>query len=289
MPEAPVTIAALRRRITNQLRAGWGDDSAQRPALDAKLLVAHALGADAANLTLRDEEPVSAELVSIAEGFAHRRFRGEPVARIVGEREFWGFPFRLSPGTLVPRPDSETVVEAAVAEFRRRGMERATIMDLGTGSGCILLAVLSELAGAFGIGTDRSEDAVRTARGNAARFGLADRSAFIVADWTAGISGPVDVIVANPPYVDGDDLPDLPVEVIHHDPRLALDGGADGLDHYRSIVPELGRLLKPGGFAVFEFGYRQAAMFSDLARSHGWSSTLLRDLPGHDRAAVLTR
>jgi len=289
MTDAQLTIAALRRRIASQLRAGWGDDSAQRPALDARLLVAHALGADATNLTLRDDEPVTADLVEIAEGYARRRFRGEPVARIVGEREFWGLPFRLSPGTLVPRPDSETVVEAAVAEFRSRGIERPTLIDLGTGSGCILLAVLSELPGAFGIGTDRSEDAVRTARENAARFGLSGRSAFLVADWTAGIAGPFDAILSNPPYVDGDDLPELPVEVIHHDPRLALDGGADGLDHYRRIVPELRRLLKPDGFAVFEFGYRQAAMFSDLALAHGWSSRLLRDLPGHDRAAVLTR
>jgi release factor glutamine methyltransferase len=289
MAEAPLTIAALRRRIANQLRAGWGDDTAQRPALDAKLLVAHALGADAANLTLRDDERVADDIVLAAEALARRRFRGEPVARIVGAREFWGLSFLLSPGTLVPRPDSETVVEAAVAEIRRRGMERPAIADLGTGSGCILLATLSELPGAFGIGTDRSEDAVRTARRNAARFGLADRSAFAVADWTAGIGGPLDVILSNPPYVDGEDLPDLPVEVIHHDPRLALDGGADGLDHYRKIVPELGRLLKPRGFAVFEFGYRQAAMFSELALAHGWSPTLLRDLPGHDRAAVLTR
>lgn len=289
MPDAPVTIAALRRRIAGQLRAGWGDDSVQLPALDAKLLVAHALGADAANLTLRDDEPVAADLVEVAEGFARRRFRGEPVARIIGEREFWGLPFRLSPGTLVPRPDSETVVEAAVAEFRRRGIDRPVIIDLGTGSGCILLAVLSELPGAFGIGTDRSEDAVRTARENAARLGLSGRSAFLVADWAEGIAGPFDAILSNPPYVDGDDLPELPVEVIHHDPRLALDGGADGLDHYRRIVPELGRMLKPDGFAVFEFGYRQAAMFSDLAIAHGWSPTLLRDLPGHDRAAVLIR
>ncbi|MCW5713519.1 MAG: peptide chain release factor N(5)-glutamine methyltransferase [Bauldia sp.] len=289
MPDTIVTVAALRRQIANQLRAGWGDDSAQRPDLDAKLLVAHALGANAANLTLRDDEPVAAPLVEAALALARRRFRGEPVARIVGEREFWGLPFRLSPGTLVPRPDSETVVEAAVAEFRRRGTENPVIIDLGTGSGCILLAVLSELPGAFGIGTDRSEDAVRTARDNAARFGLGGRAAFLVADWAAGISGSFDAILTNPPYVDGEDLPELPVEVIHHDPRLALDGGADGLDHYRRIVPELGRLLKPGGFAVFEFGYRQAAMFSDLARAHGWSPVLLRDLPGHDRAAVLTR
>jgi release factor glutamine methyltransferase len=149
--------------------------------------------------------------------------------------------------------------------------------------------VLSELPGAFGIGTDRSEDAVRTARENAVRLGLSGRLAFLVADWAEGIAGPFDAILSNPPYVDGDDLPELPVEVIHHDPRLALDGGADGLDHYRRIVPQLGRMLKPDGFAVFEFGYRQAAMFSDLAIAHGWSPTLLRDLPGHDRAAVLIR
>jgi release factor glutamine methyltransferase len=212
------------------------------------------------------------------------------VARIIGEKEFWGMPFRLSPGTLVPRPDTETLVEAAIEAIRAAGLgdERLRLLDLGTGTGCILLAALSELPNATGIGVDRSADAVATATINAEQLGLSDRAVFRVGDWAEGIDGPFDAILSNPPYVEDGGLPELPVEVVGYDPRLALAGGEEGTDAHKAIIAELPRLLKEKGFAVLEFGHRQAALVAEIAAAAGFHMEVLKDLGGRDRAGFLT-
>ncbi len=286
-----ISVGALRRRMAARLRAAWGEDDPDRtPDLDARLLVAHLLGVDAATLILRDDDEAPPALVAGAKTIVERRIAGEPVARIVGEKGFWSLSFRLSPETLVPRPDTETVVAAALATLAAAGRTDAplSILDLGTGSGCILLATLAELPRAFGVGVDRDEGAVRTARGNAVRLGLGDRCAFLAGDWLAALSGRFDAILANPPYIRSSALPFLPVEVRRFDPALALAGGEDGLDAYRAIIPNLRRFLSPGGFAVMEFGPDQAVSLAALAAAAGLRTTIRQDLDGRDRAAIFT-
>ncbi|MGD9738338.1 MAG: peptide chain release factor N(5)-glutamine methyltransferase [Bauldia sp.] len=287
---ATVTIGALRRQLARRLSERWGQDTERTAELDAKLLLAHALGMDAARLTLCEHDAVAAPAAALAGSLIERRLRGEPVARIVGEKEFWGLPFRLSPGTLVPRPDTETLVKTALEAItvRRDRFEPLRLLDLGTGTGCVLLALLSELPNATGLGIDRSPDAVATAADNAARLDLSGRARFAVGDWAKGISDAYDVIAANPPYIEEAALPGLPVEVIGHDPRLALAGGPDGLEAYRAIIPELPRLLRPKGFAVLEFGPRQSAPIAGLASAAGMTAAFGNDLGGRERVAFLT-
>lgn len=289
---APMTVGAARRHLASRLRSVWGDaaNGDGTEALDARLLLAHALGVDPAELALREDAPVPPAVMAVAEAMIDRRMRGEPVARIIGTKEFWSLSFLLSPGTLVPRPETETLVEAALREIDA-GPGRAAplrLLDLGTGSGCILLAVLSELPNATGLGVDRSADAVETAAANAERLGVGARAHFVAGNWAEGIDGPFDAVLANPPYVVGADLPDLPVEVIGHDPRLALDGGQDGLDGYRAIIPELPRLLAPGGVAFLEYGPRQSGPIVALARAAGLAAKIGHDLAGRERIVRLT-
>lgn len=274
---------ALRRTRSALAAAGIAE-----AALDARCLVALATGADAAGLALRPETPLGPEGAALLGMVLQRRLAREPVGRIMGEREFWGLPFRLSPGTLEPRPDTEAVVEAALAAVPDRAAPRR-ILDLGTGSGCLLVALLSEWPQAFGIGTDRSLDAVRTARFNADRNGVGPRAAFMVGDWAAALGAPFDVVVSNPPYIPAPDIAGLAPEVSRHDPRAALDGGPDGLAAYRTIVADLPRLLRPGGIAVFEIGHDQAAGVGDLVAGCGLRLLRVRrDLAGRDRALVVS-
>jgi release factor glutamine methyltransferase len=193
------------------------------------------------------------------EDFARRRLGGEPVARILGTKEFWGLPLTLSAATLVPRPDTETVVELALEMLRATPAAKHAlrIADLGTGSGAILLALLSELPDATGIGTDISADAVQTAHNNAVDLGLADRADFIACDYAADLSGAFDLIVSNPPYIRSADIAGLAAEVRNFDPLAALDGGRDGLDAYRALIPQAARLLAPQGALVVEIGQGQ--------------------------------
>jgi release factor glutamine methyltransferase len=282
---AGLTIGALRRKIAERLRG-----SADNPALDARLLVAHALRRDPVTIPLVDDEPVAAGEEARATCYAGRRLTGEPVARIIGTKEFWGRDFLLSPETLVPRPDTETVVEAVLA-FVEAGPGRQAplaIVDLGTGTGAILLSLLDELPQARGLALDRSEGAVRTARTNAEKFGLGGRTGFVVGNWTTGLSGPFDVVVANPPYIESDAIAGLPVDVRRHDPHLALDGGKDGLEAYRLIISDLPRILAPGGAAFLEMGRGQGPELAKIAEKAGFSTKLRADLAGIDRVAVLT-
>jgi release factor glutamine methyltransferase len=250
------TVETARRALMARFKRASVDSA----DLDARILVGSVLGLDLTGLIAAAARILTDDESERLEGFARRRIAGEPAARIIGLKEFWGLPLRLSPATLVPRPDTETVVEAALeilrAEARRDSPLR--IADLGTGSGAILLALLSELPEAFGVGTDISVQALRTARDNARQLGFAARAAFLACDFAAALSGPFDLIVSNPPYIRSAHIASLDPEVRDHDPHRALDGGFDGLGAYRLIAPQAARLLAPDGALVVEVGHDQS-------------------------------
>jgi release factor glutamine methyltransferase len=261
------TVETARRALTARFKSG-GNESAE---LDARLLVGAALGLDLTGLITAALRLLTADEATRLEDFARRRLKGEPVARILGHKEFWGLLLKLSAATLVPRPDTETVVELALELLRADGAlnRPLRIADLGTGSGAILLALLSELPGAFGVGTDISEAALRTARGNARHLGLASRAGFVACDYATALSGPFDLMVSNPPYIRSADIAGLSIEVREHDPLLALDGGMDGLDAYRALIPQAARLLAPGGALVVEAGHGQSGEIQGLIDAAG--------------------
>lgn len=261
------TVEAVRRALTARLRSG-GIESAE---LDARLLTGAVLGLDLTGMIVAATRVLTEGESSRLTQFAQRRLAGEPVARILGEKEFWGLPLRLTPETLVPRPDTEAVVELALEMLRARRPSNCPlrIADLGTGSGAILLALLSELMEAQGFGTDISAGALQTATANAAQAGLADRATFIACDYACGLDGPFDLIVSNPPYIRSADIDGLAPEVRNHDPLAALDGGADGLDAYRTLIPLAARLLAPGGALVVEAGQGQSGDIEALMTAAG--------------------
>ncbi|MDI4663872.1 peptide chain release factor N(5)-glutamine methyltransferase [Xanthobacter autotrophicus] len=281
-----LTIGALRRQMAAALAAA----GVETPDLDARLLLAHALGYAPGDLLLRADAVVPPEAATMARAFAGRRAGGEPVARIRCRREFWSLDLHLSPDTLVPRPDTETVVEAALSALPDRDAPY-TILDLGTGTGAILAALLVELANATGIGVDRAEGAAATARDNLARNGLAGRSLVVVGDWGAALAGGFDLVVSNPPYITTSAMTELPAEVRLHDPHLALEAGADGLLAYRAITADLPRLLRPGGVAVLELGAGQEPEVAALVAAAGLAvaGPARRDLSGVPRALVACR
>jgi release factor glutamine methyltransferase len=265
-PLAGLTVEQARREVARRLAAA-SDDSAE---LDARLLVGHVLALDLTGMISAANRAVTADQLARIEAIARRRLAGEPVARILGYREFWGLKLALSPATLVPRPDTETVVELALEMLRENPARQGTrIADLGTGTGAILLALLSELHGAVGVGTDISQEALETARSNAARLGLADRTSFVRCDYALGLTGRFDLIVSNPPYIPSSDIAGLAIEVRDHDPAKALDGGLDGLDAYRALIPQAARILSPGAALVVEAGQGQAAPIEALLTAAG--------------------
>jgi release factor glutamine methyltransferase len=239
--------------------------------LDARTLVGAVLGLDLTGLIAAAPRPLTQDESLHLENFARRRLGGEPVARILGFKEFWGLSLQLSPATLVPRPDTETVVELALEIWRgeRRQNPQPRIADLGTGSGAILLALLSEIPEAAGVGTDISLAALRAASSNAARLGLASRAAFVACNYAAALSGIFDLVVSNPPYIRSAEIACLGSEVRDYDPRGALDGGTDGLDAYRALVPQAAGLLAPGATLVVEAGIGQSGHVEALIAAAG--------------------
>jgi len=261
-----LTIETARRALATRLQSA-GVESAE---LDARLLTSHALNLDLTGMIAAANRVLTAAESNRLEALASRRLAGEPVARILGQKEFWGLPFALSPATLVPRPDTETVVELALEMLRVRPANKPlSIADLGTGTGAILLALLSELPDATGIGTDISVEALEPATANAVLLGLATRANFIRCDYASALSGPFDLIVSNPPYIRTSDIAGLAVEVRDHDPQKALDGGPDGLDAYRALIPQAASILAPGGSLVVETGQGQAAQIEALMTAAG--------------------
>jgi release factor glutamine methyltransferase len=280
------TVEAARRALAARLKSA----AIESPDLDARLLTGHALGLDLTGLILAAQRQLSPDESARLEEFARRRLAGEPVARILGEKEFWGLPLQLSPATLVPRPDTETVVELALELLRAGGNldRRLRIADLGTGSGAILLALLSELPAAQGFGTDISQATLQTAGANAARAGLSDRATFIACDYAGGLAGPFDLIVSNPPYIRSADIDGLAPEVRNHDPLAALDGGADGLDAYRALIPQAAGLLAAGAALVVEAGEGQSVQIQALMTAAGLMPVIApkADLAGIPRAVA---
>jgi release factor glutamine methyltransferase len=250
------------------------------PRLDARLLLGHAAGLSREALLrdpgqVVDPAPYSALLA--------RRAAREPVALILGRQEFWSLLFAVSAATLIPRADSEAVIEAALAARPDRGRV-GRILDLGTGTGCLLLAALTEFPAAWGVGVDRAAEAAALAARNAAALGLAARAVFLCGDWDAALAGRFDLVLSNPPYIPGGDIAGLMPEVARFEPARALDGGADGLDAYRRILAALPRLLAPGGAAVLEIGAGQAEAVAALA---GQTVAFRADLGGIPRAMVV--
>lgn len=259
----------------------------EQAALDARLLVAEAAGCDTATLIGHPEAPLDADRSRRLEDMLGRRLRSEPLAHILGRREFWSLDLLVTRATLIPRPDSETVVEAALAHLGRR--PRPQILDLGTGSGCLLIALLHELPDAYGVGVDRSEAALAVARANAGRCGVAGRAAFVRADWADAIGGRFDVVVANPPYVTSAEWPGLAPDVRNFEPVEALVAGEDGLAAYRRIAAALPRLLADGGAAFVEIGGASAAGALQTFRTSELRPIMVRrDLGGRRRCIGIT-
>ena len=278
------TVDGARRIWAARFRAAGID----APELDARILVGQALSLDHTALAASGARNLSAADEGAIAALAQRRLAHEPVARIVGIKEFWSLDLRIDAATLVPRPETETIVTAALAAIASRGSRhrRLRIADLGTGSGAILLALLSELPNAFGIGTDVSSRALTVARDNARRLGLA-RAAFVACDMAAALRTQFDVIVSNPPYVASDDLATLPPDVRLFDPHIALDGGPDGLGFYRTIATAAPALLAPGGAVIVELGAGQAEPVAALFAAAGLApSPPQPDFDGVPRALV---
>jgi release factor glutamine methyltransferase len=278
-----------RSEALRELRRTFSEAGFETAALDARLLLLAALGISATDLITRPDSSLSLDEAETLAAFTHRRLGHEPVARIVGVREFWGLPFRLSPETLVPRPDTETVVETALDLLPDR-QAPLRIVDFGTGSGCILVALLHELPRATGLGVDLSFGALVTARTNAADNRVGSRCHFALSRWADAVSGPFDLIVSNPPYIASGVIPTLDEEVREHDPTLALDGGPDGLEPYRILLSEAGRLLAPQGLLVVEIGYDQAQDLVGLAGAQGLEIVrIAHDLSENPRCVAMKR
>jgi len=269
-------VARALSRATQQLSA-----TSDTPRLDAELLMAHALGIERDSLLLsRQDQMVPATYPQ----FIERRKEGEPVAYITGKRAFWNIELEVGPGVLVPRPDSETLIAAAIEHFAgTTGPKR--ILDLGTGPGTLLLAALDQWPRATGIGVDSSQVALDYARKNAQRLGLAQRAHFKRGDWARGISEQFDLVLINPPYVaEGEDLGP---GVAEHEPAEALFAGSEGLDEYRRLAPQVGPLVAPGGLAAIEIGHSQAEAVGELLAAEGLKPRLARDLAGRPRAMLI--
>jgi len=279
------SVGDLIAEIAPRLAAAGIADSRR----EAQLLLALALKVEPRALLGAATQPVDERARRRLAALVERRMAREPYARLAGTRGFWSLDFLLSPETLEPRPDSETLIEAALAAIPDRHAP-LSVIDFGTGSGCLLLALLTELPNATGVGIDIVAGAVATARLNAARAGLAARSRFIVGHWGEALSTTVDVILANPPYIPSEDIDGLAPEVARHDPRKALDGGRDGLDAYRVLAQETRRLLRPSGVALFEVGAGQAAAVTAIMAGAGLATRgVRRDLGGIERCLTLAQ
>lgn len=274
-----ITLVQTWTAAQRRLKAA-GVDS---PAIDARLLLEAATGSTRADILTDPYRVVAPEQAATLDGWLTRRERREPVSRIIGRKAFWKLLLTVTPDVLSPRPDTEVIVDLVLKAYPEPAA--ISLLDIGVGSGAILLSILAERPAAKGLGTDVSDEALAVARDNAANLGLADRAAFLHTPWAAGLSdASFDVVMSNPPYIPSGDIDGLDPEVRDHDPRLALDGGPDGLDAYRALAPEVLRVLKPGGLFALEIGWDQAEAVSVLFREAGADGvSVTRDLGDRDR------
>ncbi len=277
--QKPMTLTALRDAVTQQLTVA----AIPTPDLDARWLIedlldlGHAVWIQGPDYTLSDEQ------VTRVMGAAQQRASHVPLARITGHREFWGLRFGLNDATLEPRPDSETLIEQALRIIPDQGAP-LSILDLGTGTGCLLLSLLYEYTLARGLGIDLAPRAIQQAKRNAKSLNLDQRAIFQTGHWLKGIGGKFDLIISNPPYIATSVLPTLMPEVREHDPMLALNGGGDGLDPYRLLIPQLKNFMNENAAVIFEIGFDQAEAVSDLLNKCGFQNiTITKDLGGQDR------
>ena len=256
------------------------------PVIDARLLVEAAAEATRVDIIADPRRPLSQKQVRTLEGYLARREAREPISHILGRKGFWKIMLRVTPDVLTPRPDTETILDAVLAAFDEEQV--FSVLDLGVGCGAILLAILAERPRATGLGVDISEEALAVARDNAANLGLAGRAVLLRTDWTAGLEAEsFDVVVSNPPYVPTADIALLAPEVRDHEPRLALDGGVDGLDAYRALAPQILRVLRPGGMFAVEVDAGRRAAVEDLFAGAGASDLrVIDDLTGRERVVA---
>ena len=275
-----LTIGVVLRALGAKLR----EHIIETPELDARVLLGHVLNHEPNRLFMLHDAVIPDETRARLDGLVTRRLAGEPIARLLGKREFYGMNFLLSPSSLIPRPDSETLIEAAL---RLPTMPHRFVLDLGTGPGTLLLPLLREWPQAIGVGVDRDLATLRMAAQNAKDHGLDDRASFVCDDWGKGLDGHFDLLISNPPYIARDVIDRLAVEVREHDPRLALDGGPDGLDAYRALLPQAYRLLKEGAPLLLEIGDDQEQAVIELVKAQGFACAdmALRDLG--DRPRIL--
>ena len=272
-----------------KLAAAFTAAGKEAAGLESRLLLQAATGLTPLALaTCADESLLDQASAALLGDYASRRVAGEPVSRILGRSGFYGLNLHVAPDVLDPRADTETLVNAALALLDVRKMTQPRILDLGVGSGAILCALLDARPDAFGVGVDISSGACALARQNLAHCGLSERSAVVRGDWTDALSGRFDLIVSNPPYISHSEFAALEPEVIAFDPILALDGGADGLDPYRRIASALFRLLRPGGAACFEIGWRQGSDVTGILRAAGFDEARIFKDNGHrDRVVAI--
>ncbi|MBJ7447009.1 MAG: peptide chain release factor N(5)-glutamine methyltransferase [Brevundimonas sp.] len=276
------TLVTAWKAATARLKAGQIDS----PSIDARLLLEVATGAGRADILTDPYRALTPDQQATLDGYVERRLRREPVSRILGKKGFWKIMLNVTPDVLSPRPDTEAILDVVMLAFAPH--QAFTMIDLGTGSGAILLATLAERAGARGVGTDISFEALAVARDNAASLDLDGRCDFLRTEWAAGMADhSFDLVVSNPPYIPSDDIDGLDPEVRDHDPRLALDGGPDGLQAYRDLAPEIQRILKPGGIFAVEIGWDQGPQVKALFEAQGFADVIVvKDLSDRDRVVT---
>jgi release factor glutamine methyltransferase len=286
--DAGVSVQQACELMAKAFRAAGIEDA----KADGRILAAHTLGLNRAQLVSQSDRALSTQEAQVLSERAARRLAREPVSRILGHREFWSLDLAVTPAVLDPRPDTETVVELALDWITTRHLknEKLRVLDVGTGSGALLLALLSELPAAIGIATDKSIEALRVAKDNAQRLGFGGRAVFVACNFTDALRGPFDLVVSNPPYISNGEIPTLAPEVRDHDPLVALDGGEDGLAAYRAIASDALRLLTSRGRLVVELGQGQAEPVSAIMRAAGLTieMAIRRDLTGINRALCAT-
>lgn len=280
-PAVPTLLTAWKGAQARLKAAG-----VDSPSIDARLLLEAATGAGRVDILTDPYRELDADKIAALDAMIDRRVRREPVSRILGKKGFWKIMLNVTPDVLSPRPDTETLLDVIVRAFPpQRAFE---MIDLGTGSGAILLATLMERAGARGVGTDISTEAIAVARENAANLDLNGRCTFVRTDWAAGFAeDSFDLVVSNPPYIPTGDIPGLDPEVREHDPHLALDGGPDGLQPYRDLAPEIARILRPEGVFAVEIGWDQGAQVKALFEAAGFTGVkVVKDLGDRDRVVT---